>query len=176
MQPAITAAFFPALPDGCFFGAAALSAAVLCAGRLASNLPFFLIRIPPIQKPQRRHTLFCVCIIHKPTAFCNGIPDRNGLWNSEISINIFGGYMRAAKSIAAVGADAHIGPLGSYEFAADFRNNSVFCRVDVGIDPYSRVSNCMRIRAEFTPLPSVRAVRRRRRRAASRALTGLRPF
>ena len=43
MQPAITAAFFPALPDGCFFGAAALSTAVLCAGRLASNLPFFLI-------------------------------------------------------------------------------------------------------------------------------------
>ena len=120
MQPAITAAFFPALPDGCFFGAAALSAAVLCAGRLASNLPFFLIRIPPIQKPQRRHTLFCVCIIHKPTAFCNGIPDRNGLWNSEISINSFGGYMRAAKSIAAVGADAHIGPLGSCEFAEDF--------------------------------------------------------
>ena len=96
MQPAITAAFFPALPDGCFFGAAALSAAVLCAGRLASNLPFFLIRIPPIQKPQRRHTLFRVCIIHKPTAFCNGIPDRNSPRISEISINIFGGTRNAA--------------------------------------------------------------------------------
>ena len=34
----------------------------------------------------------------------------------------------------------HIGPLGSYEFAADFRNNSAFCRVDVGIDPYKRCS------------------------------------
>ncbi len=39
-----------------------------------------------------------------------------------------------------VGVDAHIGPLGSYEFAADFRNNSAFCRVDVGIDPYKRCS------------------------------------
>ena len=34
----------------------------------------------------------------------------------------------------------HIGPLGSDEFAADFRNNSAFCRVDVGIDPYKRCS------------------------------------
>ena len=30
------------------------------------------------------------CIIHKPTDFCNGIPDRNRPQNSEISINIFG--------------------------------------------------------------------------------------
>ena len=30
----------------------------------------------------------------------------------------------------------HIGPLGSYEFAADFRRNSAFCRADVGIGPY----------------------------------------
>ena len=87
-QPAMTAAFFPALPDGCFFGAAARSAAVLRAGRLASNLPFFLIRIPPIQKPQGDIIFFC--IIHKPTDFCNGIPDRNRPQNSEISINIFG--------------------------------------------------------------------------------------
>ena len=94
MQPAITAAFFPALPDGCFFGAAALSAAVLCAGRLASNLPFFLIRIPPIQKPQGDIIFFC--IIHKPTDFCNGIPDRNSPRISEISINIFGGTRNAA--------------------------------------------------------------------------------
>ena len=31
----------------------------------------------------------------------------------------------------------HIGPMGSYEFAADFRKNRLFCRVDVGIDPYT---------------------------------------
>ena len=35
-----------------------------------------------------------------------------------------------------VGADAHIGPLGSCEFAEDYRKNSAICRVDVGIDPY----------------------------------------
>ncbi len=30
----------------------------------------------------------------------------------------------------------HIGPLGSYEFAGDFRKNGAFCRADVGIGPY----------------------------------------
>ena len=34
-----------------------------------------------------------------------------------------------------VGADAHIGPLGSYEFAADPRKIGAFCRADVGIGP-----------------------------------------
>ena len=71
----MTAAFFPALPDGCFFGAAARSAAVLRAGRLASNLPFFLIRIPPIQKPQGDIIYFVVLYINRPffaTAFPTG--------------------------------------------------------------------------------------------------------
>lgn len=36
-----------------------------------------------------------------------------------------------------VEADAHIGPLESYEFSADFRKNGVFCRCDVGIAPYN---------------------------------------
>ena len=31
----------------------------------------------------------------------------------------------------------HIGPLGSYEFAEDSRKIGTFCRVDVGIDPYT---------------------------------------
>ena len=31
----------------------------------------------------------------------------------------------------------HIGPLGSYEFAEDYRKIGAICRVDVGIDPYS---------------------------------------
>ena len=35
-----------------------------------------------------------------------------------------------------VGGDAHIAPLGSYEFAGDFRKNRLFRRVDAGIDPY----------------------------------------
>ena len=35
-----------------------------------------------------------------------------------------------------VGADAHIGPFGSYEFAADYRKIGAFCRADVGIGPY----------------------------------------
>ena len=30
----------------------------------------------------------------------------------------------------------HIGPLGSCEFAEDFRKIGAFCRADVGIGPY----------------------------------------
>ena len=37
-----------------------------------------------------------------------------------------------------VGADAHIGPLESCEFAEDSRKNGAFCRADVGIGPYTR--------------------------------------
>ena len=36
-----------------------------------------------------------------------------------------------------VGADAHIGPLGSCEFAEDSRKNGAFCRADVRIGPYN---------------------------------------
>ena len=43
----------------------------------------------------------------------------------------------------------HIGPPGSYEFAADFRINGAICRVDVGIDPYRQVGKCIRIRPGF---------------------------
>ena len=46
-----------------------------------------------------------------------------------------------ALTYCNVGADAHIGPLGSYEFAADFRRNSAFCRADVGIGPYGEWRN-----------------------------------
>ena len=42
-------------------------------------------------------------------------------------------------SQCSVGADAHIGPSGSYEFAADFRKNGAICRADVGIGPYNRM-------------------------------------
>ena len=35
-----------------------------------------------------------------------------------------------------VGGDANIAPLGTIEFALDFRKNGAYCRVDVGIDPY----------------------------------------
>ena len=36
-----------------------------------------------------------------------------------------------------VGADAHIGPLESCEFAEDSHKNGAFCRADVGIGPYT---------------------------------------
>ena len=41
-----------------------------------------------------------------------------------------------ALAFFTVGADAHIGPLGSCEFAEDYRKNGVFFRADVGIGPY----------------------------------------
>ena len=42
-----------------------------------------------------------------------------------------------------VGADAHIGPLESCEFAEDSRKNGAFCRADVGIGPYKRMRKCI---------------------------------
>ena len=49
------------------------------------------------------------------------------------------GLCRPSFAYGYVGAVAHIGPLGSCEFAADFRKNSAFCRADVGIGPYNTV-------------------------------------
>ena len=40
-----------------------------------------------------------------------------------------------------VGADAYIGPLGSYEFAEDYRKAGALCRADVGIGPYGTTAN-----------------------------------
>ena len=48
-----------------------------------------------------------------------------------------------------VGADAHIGPLESCDFAEDSRKNVAFGRADVGIGPYNRIRRCTRIRREF---------------------------
>ena len=54
-----------------------------------------------------------------------------------------------------VGADAHIGPLGSYEFAEDSRENGAFCRADVGIGPYSVLrKSAAAQRAEQSPAPT----------------------
>ena len=36
----------------------------------------------------------------------------------------------------SVGADAHIGPLGSYEFAEDFRKKRYILRADRGVRHY----------------------------------------
>ena len=44
-----------------------------------------------------------------------------------------------------VGGDAHIAPLGSYEFAENFRKNGSYRRVDVGIDPYALPGKCGKI-------------------------------
>lgn len=41
----------------------------------------------------------------------------------------------------SVGADAHIGSFGSCGFAAGFRKNGLYCRVDVGINPYGILRN-----------------------------------
>ena len=37
----------------------------------------------------------------------------------------------------SVGVDAHIDPLGTIEFAEDFRKNGLHRRSDVGIAPYA---------------------------------------
>ena len=39
----------------------------------------------------------------------------------------------------SVGVDAHIDPLGTIEFAEDFRKNGLHRRSDVGIAPYALV-------------------------------------
>ena len=44
---------------------------------------------PSYSSATGRHNLFCVCIIHKTSVFCNGIADRNRPDNSEFSINNF---------------------------------------------------------------------------------------
>ena len=49
---------------------------------------------------------------------------------------LIGGIGPLSPRGAFVVADAHIGPLGSCEFAADYRKIGLFCRVNVGIDPY----------------------------------------
>lgn len=50
-----------------------------------------------------------------------------------------------------VGADAHIGPFGSYEFAADYRKIGAFCRADVSIGPYRllRRSTTLPVRGSY---------------------------
>ena len=54
-----------------------------------------------------------------------------------------------------VGADAHIGPFGSYEFAADYRKIGAFCRADVGIGPYrAPYGFAAAHRAEQSPAPT----------------------
>ena len=42
----------------------------------------------------------------------------------------------SAAVSAVVGADAHIGPLGSYGFAADFRKKRYNLRADRAVRPY----------------------------------------
>ena len=42
----------------------------------------------------------------------------------------------AENSQLCVGGDAYIAPLGSCEFAGDFRKNGLFLRADRGVRPY----------------------------------------
>ena len=49
----------------------------------------------------------------------------------------------------------HIGPLGSCEFAEDFRKIGIFCRADVGIGPYKALrKNVTTHRAEQSSVPA----------------------
>ena len=60
------------------------------------------------------------------------------LCRPEQQAEIFRKFRANPQALAffTVGADAHIGPLGSCEFAEDYRKNGVFFRADVGIGPY----------------------------------------
>ena len=58
--------------------------------------------------------------------------------------------IRIAFSCLTVGADAYIGPLGSCEFAEEYRKNAVFCRADVGIGPYTEMSSPSRMCRSFS--------------------------
>ena len=49
--------------------------------------------------------------------------------------------MLALCSFFCVGVDAHIDPLGTIEFALDFRKNGFYRRDDVGIIPYACMEN-----------------------------------
>ena len=54
------------------------------------------------------------------------------------------------SAIEFVGADARIGPLGSYEFAENFRENGASCRADEGIGPYAEIRECIRMCRSFS--------------------------
>ena len=90
----MTAIFFPEAADDFFLGpAAAFSAEVLCAaGRLASNLPFFLIRIPPIQAPQGDIIFFVSVLYIKRRFFATAFPTGTGpgILNFLLIISPFG--------------------------------------------------------------------------------------
>ena len=57
-----------------------------------------------------------------------------------------------------VGADAHIGPLGSCKFAEEYRKNGAFCRADVGIGPYKARTRVLCYRSSPTRLHVVQPV------------------
>ena len=54
-------------------------------------------------------------------------------------------YAKYSKESALlrVGGDAHIAPLETFEFAEDFRKKGLYCRVDVGIDPYALIQEIL---------------------------------
>ena len=56
--------------------------------------------------------------------------------------------IRGDRSLA-VGADDSVGPLGSYEFAGDFRRTGAFCVGRVGIGPYNKIWQRIRICVGF---------------------------
>ena len=68
---------------------------------------------------------------------------------------IFGAKSRAKRGCASkLACGRRIGPLGSYEFAEEYRKSTAICRVDVGIDPYNRMHASLRIRRKSAQIYS----------------------
>ena len=88
------------------------------AGRRPPCLPAFLT-LPAVPTKCRSYK----SVLNSLVSHMGGRPYEHSGKNSEISRS-------------CVGGDAHIAPLGSYEFALDFRKNGSYCRGDVGIAPY----------------------------------------
>ena len=65
-----------------------------------------------------------------------------------------------------VGVDAHIAPLGTIEFALDFRKIGLYRQVDVGIDPYE----------PYGGFPKSRNARIRKSAKFRRGGRGFRPY
>ena len=178
----MTAAFFPAVPDGCFFGAAARSAAVLRAGRLASNLPFFLIRIPPIQKPQGDIICFVTVLYIKRPLFATAFPTGTGSGILKFLLTFSGLCSEPpVKPPLVMPRMIRGGGIFKENDGGDFlliSECSEICdiRIPSGASRQLPLSPRGALGGSFTSPPSGRAGQRRHRRAGSRASGGPRLF
>ena len=141
--------------------------------RRIRNFPTGRCRHRPLQSNRKMPTnspkdfLFSPLPAARPLRRSAPAPLRKGRWlgateterSSSRQLQILCGFSAnpQAPAHSIVGADAHIGPLGSCEFAEDFRKIGAFCRADVGIGPYRHKRRCLRIRRKSAqickPLP-----------------------